>query len=276
MAGKRVARRRRRRRRFWRKLFLLAGTVVFFAGAYICVSSIREKQSGVSAEGETFGNTPFQQTVAAFAEENHLTRSQWPEELLAYGEKNLEVQEFVLNYPLNKDKEPEIDLSEAVNTDTVPLLMQWDERWGYTEYAGGLMGLSGCGPTCLSMVSLYLLDDPKYTPRYLAEFSENNGYSVTGNGSAWTLISEGGKQLGLDVVEIPLDEERIVRNLEVGNPIICVMGPGDFTTTGHYIVMTGYTDGKIQVNDPNSRLRSETLWDYEQIKDQIRNLWVCR
>lgn len=276
MAGKRVARRRRRRRRFWRKLFLLAGTVVFFAGAYICVSSIREKQSGVSAEGETFGNTPFQQTVAAFAEENHLTRSQWPEELLAYGEKNPEVQEFVLNYPLNKDKEPEIDLSEAVNTDTVPLLMQWDERWGYTEYAGGLMGLSGCGPTCLSMVSLYLLDDPKYTPRYLAEFSENNGYSVTGNGSAWTLISEGGKQLGLDVVEIPLDEERIVRNLEVGNPIICVMGPGDFTTTGHYIVMTGYTDGKIQVNDPNSRLRSETLWGYEQIKDQIRNLWVCR
>lgn len=276
MAGKRVARRRRRRCRFWRKLFLLAGTVAFFTGAYICVSSIREKQSGVSAEGETFGNTPFQQTVAAFAEENHLTRSQWPEELLAYGEKNPEVQEFVLNYPLNKDKEPEIDLSEAVNTDTVPLLMQWDERWGYMEYAGGLMGLSGCGPTCLSMVSLYLLDDPKYTPRYLAEFSETNGYSVTGNGSAWTLISEGGKQLGLDVVEIPLDKERIVRNLEVGNPIICVMGPGDFTTTGHYIVMTGYTDGKIQVNDPNSRLRSETLWDYEQIKDQIRNLWVCR
>lgn len=276
MAGKRVARRRRRRRYFWRKLFLLIGTVVFLVGAYLCVSSIREKQSGVSAEGETFGNTPFQQTVAAFAEENHLTRREWPEELLAYGEKNPEVQEFVLNYPLNKDKEPEIDLSEAVNTDTVPLLMQWDERWGYMEYAGGLMGLSGCGPTCLSMVSLYLLDDPKYTPRYLAEFSENNGYSVIGNGSAWTLISEGGKQLGLDVVEIPLDRERIVRNLEVGNPIICVMGPGDFTTTGHYIVMTGYTDGKIQVNDPNSRLRSETLWDYEQIKDQIRNLWVCR
>ena len=35
-------------------------------------------------------------------------------------------------------------------------------------------------------------------------------------------------------------------------------------------------DGKLRVNDPNSRERSEQLWEYDQIKDQIRNLWVCR
>ena len=52
------------------------------------------------------------------------------------------------------------------------------------------------------------------------------------------------------------------------------MGPGDFTTTGHYIVMTGYVDGKISVNDPNSYENSEALWSYEQICGQIRNLWA--
>ena len=31
------------------------------------------------------------------------------------------------------------------------------------------------------------------------------------------LISKGGVELGLDVTEIPLDENRIVRNLEVGH-----------------------------------------------------------
>ena len=190
-------------------------------------------------------------------------------------DKNPETKDFVLNYPLKKDASPEIDLSECIDTDDVPQLFQWDQRWGYDRYAGKLMDLSGCGPTCLSMVCLYLLDDPIYTPQYVAEFSKENGYSVDGNGSAWTLISTGGVELGLDVTEIPLDENRIVRNLEVGNPIICVVGPGDFTSTGHFIIMTGYEDGFVSVNDPNSNARSEQLWDLKAVMSQIRNLWVC-
>ena len=199
-----------------------------------------------------------------------------PNELVELLEKNPEARDFVLNYPQKKDLMPEIDLSEYKNCESVPLLLQWDERWGYRQYAGELMGLSGCGPTCLSMVCIYLLNEHAYTPKYVAEFAESNGYSVDGNGSAWTLISGGGKQLGLDVTEIPLDENRIIRNLEAGNPIICVMGPGDFTSTGHYIVLTGYTDGKVTVNDPNSYLRSERLWELTSVMEQIRNLWVCR
>ena len=40
--------------------------------------------------------------------------------------------------------------------------------------------------------------------------------------------------------------------------------------------MTGYEDGMIRINDPNSPLRSQTLWSYDRIQDQIRNLWVCK
>ena len=158
----------------------------------------------------------------------------------------------------------------------MPLLLQWDERWGYGEYAGELMGLSGCGPTCLSMVCIQLLQDASYTPQYVAVFALENGYAVKGNGSAWSLISEGGKKLGLDVTEIPLDEGRIIRNLEVGNPIICVMGPGDFTTSGHFIVLTEYADGYVKVNDPNSPTRSQKPWKLTDIMPQMNNLWVCR
>ena len=213
--------------------------------------------------------------IREFALENNILITQWPKELVALLDKNPETKDFVLNYPLKKDASPEIDLSECIDTDDVPLLFQWDQRWGYDRYAGELMGLSGCGPTCLSMVCLYLLDDPIYTPQYVAEFAKENGYSVDGNGSAWTLISKGGVELGLDVTEIPLDENRIVRNLEVGNPIICVVGPGDFTSTGHFIIMTGYEDGFVSVNDPNSNARSEQLWDLKTVMSQIRNLWVC-
>lgn len=214
--------------------------------------------------------------VQAFAQRHGLRIDDWPDHLIALLEKNPETEDFVLNYPLRKDLDPVIDLSEYENSGSVPLFMQWDKRWGYDQYAGELMGISGCGPTCLSMVCIYLLKDARYTPEYIADFAERNGYSVSGNGSAWTLISVGGEALGLDVTEIPLDENRIIRNLEAGNPIICVMGPGDFTTTGHFIVMTQYVDGKIKVNDPNSKARSEMLWELSDITYQIRNLWVCR
>lgn len=214
--------------------------------------------------------------IEEFAQKNSLPMNAWPDNLVKLLEKNPETKDFVLNYPIKKDNNFDIDLSQYKNSKDIPLLLQWDERWGYNQYAGDLMGLSGCGPTCLSMVCIYLLNDDRYTPKYVAEFSEANGYSIKNNGSAWRLISDGGRKLGLDVTEIPLDESRIIRNLEVGNPIICIMGPGDFTTTGHFIVMTEYIDGKIKVNDPNSIIRSEKLWNFSDIKDQIRNIWVCR
>ena len=214
--------------------------------------------------------------VKDFAQTHEMKISDWPDNILAMLDKNPETEEFVLNYPLKKDKKTDISIEEYVNTENVPLMMQWDERWGYTQYSGEIMGLSGCGPTCLSMVSVYLTGNTEYNPRYIADMSEKEGYAEKGKGSSWTLISEGGKKLGLDIDEIPLNEQTIINELEAGNPIICVVGPGDFTTTGHYIVMTGYADGKITINDPNSMSRSNKLWEYDKIKDQIKNLWSCK
>lgn len=277
MARKQPLRKRKRSHRGLKCVFILLAAIgLAYVGIHF--SSLKDFSSLGSNHATPYAvqSPSFQEDLEAFAQEHDLDLSEWPHDLLEAADRNAEMESFALHYPLNKDKTPEIDLDEYQNADTVPLLLQWDERWGYTQYAGGPMGLTGCGPTCLSMVSIYLLHDTSYDPRYIAQFSIENGYSVPGNGSAWALISEGGPQLGLDVTEIPLDENRIIQNLEVGNPIICVMGPGDFTTTGHFIVMTGYTDGKIEVNDPNSRARSNLLWEYDKIEDQILNLWVCR
>lgn len=216
------------------------------------------------------------ETVLTFARANDLQLTDWRPELIDLLDKNPDTEAFVLHYPFNKDKDYEIDLSDLVGTDTMPLLLQWDERWGYTQYAGEFMAISGCGPTTLSMVCLYLLDDPKLTPRYIAEFAEERGYGVKGNGSSWTLISKGGPELGLNVTEIPLDENRIIRNLDAGNPIIIVVGPGLFTTTGHFLVITGYEDGYVTVNDPNSPTKTAQSWLLTDVMKDIKNLWVCR
>lgn len=213
-------------------------------------------------------------TVNKYAADKGISMTEYPDTLMELLEKNPEALDFVMYYPEKKDLTPTVDLSNYANCSDIPLLIQWDDRWGYTNYSGELFGMSGCGPTCLSMVCIYLLQDTKYTPRYIADFSEENGYYYTGSGSTWTLISEGAEKLGLNVKELPLSEGVVIDNLQKGNPVICVVGPGVFTTTGHFIVLTGYENGKIKVNDPNSPKRSEMLWDFSQFSDQIRDLWA--
>lgn len=267
-------RKRRHHRRHRRETYSLLIVLVVTLVATACLGRVLLDRYYDREDGSTVVSGEFGEAMEAFAEQHDLPMNAWPQEMVDAVANNPELGQFVLNYPIKKDKDPVIDLSQYRNTDTVPLLFQWDERWGYSDYSGGIMGFTGCGPTCLSMVSIYLRNNPDLTPRYIAEFSESHGYSAPGSGSKWALISEGGKELGMDVKELPLDRNLVMRNLEEGNPIICVMGPGDFTTNGHFIVMTGCEDGKIRVNDPNSKERSERLWDYDQIQGQIKNLWV--
>lgn len=215
-------------------------------------------------------------TIAAFCEENDLRLSDYPEDIRALLERNPETEDFVLHYPLEKDREIDVDLSAYEDCDGVPLFLQWDRQWGYMVYGDGVAGLTACGPVCLSMAAYYWTGDEAYAPDKMIEFAKEGGYYSWGNGSSWTLISEGAVELGFDVTEIPLVKKRIMDNLKVGNPIICAMGPGDFTTTGHFIVLVGEEDGLIRVNDPNSVENSGKLWKFEDIESQFRNLWVIR
>lgn len=215
-----------------------------------------------------------ERTVAAFADYSGISYTSYPRSMIELLYNNPETRSFVLEYPFERGKEHEIDLSEYTNSDTVPLFMQWDKRWGYITYGTDVAGITACGPVCLSMVAFHLTGDEAMSPDKMIQFAIDEGYCVPGNGSAWTLISQGAKKLGLNVQELPLVEARIRKQLEAGNPVICIMGPGVFTTTGHFIVLTGYEDGKFRVNDPNSRERSQKLWAFEDFRDQIRNLWA--
>ena len=196
-------------------------------------------------------------------------------DLIELAKRNSEAIQFVYDYPENKDKKIDISIDEDTDCRGVPLFMQWDERWGYDKYGDGIIGINGCGPTCLSMVATYILKNNYMNPAWMANFSEESGY-VSDSGTLWALMSSGARKLGLESIEIPLDENRVYNNLEVGNPIICSVGPGDFTTEGHFIVLAGVEDGKIIVNDPNSRKNSKKRWTFDEIKGQIKNLWVFR
>ncbi|MBQ8833860.1 MAG: C39 family peptidase [Oscillospiraceae bacterium] len=219
-------------------------------------------------------HTETEYRVKAYAEEKGISYGRYPQSLINLLERNPETETFVLDYPFRE--EGEIDLSEYEDSESVPLFLQWDPRWGYEKYGSDVIGITGCGPTCLAMVGYYLTGDINMNPAQIADFAWKNGYYESGYGSSWTLISEGGEKLGLEVTELPLVKKKITDSLEAGNPVILAMGPGDFTTSGHYIVLTGVEDGQFRVNDPNSRANSGRLWSYEELEGQIRNIWsVC-
>lgn len=201
---------------------------------------------------------------------------EYPEELTALLERNEETLDFVTGYPDREEyqKSP-IDLSRDFHTGEIPLLMQWDRRWGYDSYGDGMIGLSGCGPVCLDMAYLYFTGDTDMTPREMAVFAYKNGY-CTEAGTSWSLWTEGAAKLGLRGEVLSLDEKAMTEALDAGGLIVCSMRPGDFTTTGHFILIRGYDDNGFYVNDPNRRSNSGRQWDFDTLYPQIKNLWVLQ
>ncbi len=219
-----------------------------------------------------WGNpTEAQQMVHAYAELANIPYGAYPKALIALLETSPEARDFVLDYPFREATE--VDLS-LFTRDYVPLFLQWDPMWGYEKYGSGYLAVTGCGPTCLAMAGFYLTGEHSMNPLTIAEFAEKHGYYAKGYGSSWTLISQGAEKLGLTAKELPLVKKKLVDAVENGNPVILAMGKGDFTTTGHYIVLTAVEDGAFRVNDPNSLERSERLWTYEELEHQIRNIWA--
>jgi hypothetical protein len=201
-------------------------------------------------------------------------RTEIPSSLTEFGEKYPEAQEFVAGYKKYINKSFDTNLRLDVTKGEIPLFIQWDKRWGYQSYGSNLLGIAGCGPTCISMVVCGLTGSDEWNPYFVAQFSEESGYYVQGVGTSWDLMTVGAGKLGLNSELGTVSEDYILNNLSATTPMICSMYPGDFTYTGHFIVLTGVdANGDIIVNDPNSRKNSEKHWRLETLIPQIRSIW---
>ncbi len=186
---------------------------------------------------------------------------------------NPEMADFAAGYPTAR-KVAQGGFTDSEKAQEFPLFLQWDPRWGYVEYGDdGSIGLAGCGPTCLSMVCWYLLEDETLTPDFIAQFSMENGYYVWGAGTAWALLEEFPAMYGVEVGQPGINERQMKAALDQGCVLICSMSPGDFTTGGHFIVIYGYDKDGFKVNDSNCVARSRRSWSFEEIGDQIKQVW---
>lgn len=200
--------------------------------------------------------------------------SRYPESLLKALSKNSEMLDFVLDYPKKHKNAAAGSIGDDFVKGEIPALIQWDERWGYAPYGSEtIIAVSGCGPTALSMVISGLLQDASVTPAVVADYASSNGYLDENLDTKWELMTNGVQHFGISGSILGLDENAMINVLSVGCPIICSMGPGIFTTTGHFIVLTGYQDGAFTVHDPASKVRSSRTYTFQEISGQIKNMW---
>ena len=197
------------------------------------------------------------------------------------------VRGFPGNYPTDpdfvEDDEPDYSApalptgspSPDVPDTAIPHLYQWDVRWAYTTYNGEAFGIAGCGPTALAMVYQGLTGKTDISPYDIGKWAVDNGYAAPFVGTVNDLFIDIEDYLGLQCEEIPSDVESIVATLEEGRPIIANVGPGTFTSFGHYFVLAGVTDdGQVILNDPFSGTRSSQLWDPELIAAESYALYA--
>ena len=104
---KKMMRRRERVRRRKRKVWRIRGLLLLLS-CLLILGGVRH-----------FRQNPIQR----YAKANGISMDQYPEELLSLYERNNETETFVEEYPLKKDGEPEIDLSDLSSASEVPLRM---------------------------------------------------------------------------------------------------------------------------------------------------------
>ena len=154
---------------------------------------------------------------------------------------------------------------------------QNDKPWNNLLY-GFLktIGISGCGPTSMAIV-ISTLTGNELTPAEAADWSYHNGYLDQGYdkyGEAYaqtyhSLIPALASLYGLQCSGISKNSETEINirdALSSGSLVVAIMGPGHFTSDGHFIVLSGISDnGDIMVADCASRARTDITWNINTI-----------
>lgn len=159
---------------------------------------------------------------------------------------------------------------------------QSDEEWTDQPYGTDPIGPYGCGPTAMAM-AVASMTDTDTDPAQMAAWAAEHGYWARRSGSYHSIIQGTARAFGLEAEAISERTADAIRwELYSGHILAALVGPGHFTSGGHFILIRGITlSGDVLVADPNSLERSLQTWDPQIIVDELSSardsgapLWV--
>lgn len=185
--------------------------------------------------------------------------------------------DYLANLPARYPESSAAPYDDSVTKGEIPRLYQWDERWGYTSYCGLSFGSAGCCPTALSMVYMGLTGNTDKTPYDMGVLATKGGYAFDGQGTVGDFLVDVAPDLGLECARVNVSAQTLEKYLRAGFAVVCNVGPGDFTTSGHFIVACGVADdGGVIINDPFSETKSMKTWDASTLAGQSIALYAFR
>lgn len=149
---------------------------------------------------------------------------------------------------------------------------QEDTRWSEARYGEDPIISHGCGPTLLAILAASYID-PSQDPATMAEWAYQNGYYSRRDGSYHSIISKGLASLGFEVKSFSgRSPESVYGALDSGYFLIALMGEGNFTANGHFILLTDIDDeGHIRIADPKSFVHTQQSWDASLLLSQLKH-----
>lgn len=147
---------------------------------------------------------------------------------------------------------------------------QADEQWADQLYGTDNIGRYGCGPVAMSMVVASMTGQDS-DPVQMAALAYDKGYWADSSGSYLSIVEGISAIYGLSATPIQAQTPEAIQDaLLTGNLLVALMGPGHFTSKGHFILIRGVTlSGTVLVADPNSKERSLMEWDPQLILDEL-------
>lgn len=153
--------------------------------------------------------------------------------------------------------------------------LQDDTEWGSESYSivgsrSQTIATSGCGPTSMAMVLNYYIDE-SITPLQTSIFALENNHRTRYDGTSWAYFGDMANEYDLEFLQTASSVEALEWMKKQEDPlVICSMGPGLWTSAGHFIVLWDVEDGVAHINDPASTKKSRTENSYNYMASQCK------
>lgn len=148
---------------------------------------------------------------------------------------------------------------------------QGDDRWGDYLY-GGVDPIRhyGCGPTVAAML-VNAFTNEAVTPKEMADWCSENRCHAPQSGSYHSIFNKTLPAFGLQVESAAgADYDTAAELLRSGHVLVALMGKGEFTNGGHFIIITNILDnGNVSIADCNSLANTTMEWDLNQVLDEL-------
>ncbi len=176
---------------------------------------------------------------------------------------------------------PQVNITKPVS------YLQTDPKWKNHNYSAKgerkTIGSSGCGVTASAMV-IATLKDKSVTPITTAEWSMEHGYKALNQGTYYSYFVPQFSVYGIGCKMLnqtnlygkpsSAAHTEALNALKKGGWVIACMGKGNWTSSGHFILLYQYENGYVYINDPASTNAARIKNTWTLFSKQVKYMWV--